>query len=302
MDWEERNFRKVDGGHAFFPYGPLSRGYIVDDAKKAELIVFIKRLDRSLAVVLIAAAAGWWISGSDGMWMGVALVVLPLTVYYELTIRRMLAGVPRTDNRRTLSEQLRATADVMPSFAIYLVLIGGFDSWRHFFHLSKHQRRRSPWPAVVRLGLSNIHPFFAVNSSPVATQTFASEPQRSPGELVYLHAWPLEPGPLSALSGQCAVPRLADPGATPVAFRYGSEPPSAGSRATRRRNYCRRRSNASTLVWKRPYRFRRKTLRQVVALLVRRRCVSRILRSNRMGTVATLGMARLVVGPLGTRC
>jgi hypothetical protein len=126
MDWEGRNFRKVDGGHAFFPYGPLSRGYIVDDAKKAELIVFIKRLDRSLAVVLIAAAAGWWISGSDGMWMGVALVVLPLTVYYELTIRRMLAGVPRTDNRRTLSEQLRATADVMPSFAIYLVLIGGF--------------------------------------------------------------------------------------------------------------------------------------------------------------------------------
>jgi hypothetical protein len=38
MDWEERNFKKVDGGHVFFPYGPFSRGYIVDDAKKAELI------------------------------------------------------------------------------------------------------------------------------------------------------------------------------------------------------------------------------------------------------------------------
>ena len=74
MDWEERNFKKVDGGHVFFPYGILSRGYIVDDAKKAELIAFIKRLNRSWPVFLIAAAAGWWIAGADGLWMGVGLV------------------------------------------------------------------------------------------------------------------------------------------------------------------------------------------------------------------------------------
>ena len=33
----------------FFPYGTLSRGYIIDDAKKAELIAFIKRLKPLMA-------------------------------------------------------------------------------------------------------------------------------------------------------------------------------------------------------------------------------------------------------------
>ncbi|MGA8412574.1 MAG: hypothetical protein WB756_12515 [Xanthobacteraceae bacterium] len=85
----------------FFPYGTLSRGYIVDDAKKAELIAFIKRLNRSwLPVILIAGAAGWWISGADGLWIGVLLVALPFTAYYQLRVRRTLAGLPRTDNRR----------------------------------------------------------------------------------------------------------------------------------------------------------------------------------------------------------
>lgn len=102
-DWVESKFRKVDGGHAFFPYGPFSRGYIVDDAKKAELVAFIKRLNRSWPVILIAAAAGWWISGNDGMWIGGALVALPLAVYQELTTRRMLAGAPRTDNLRAIA-------------------------------------------------------------------------------------------------------------------------------------------------------------------------------------------------------
>ena len=126
MDWEERNFKKVDGGHVFFPYGPFSRGYIVDDAKKAELIAFIKRLNRSWPVFLIAAVAGWWIAGADGLWMGVGLVALPFTAYYQLRVRRTLAGLPRTDNRRTFSEQLRATAAAMPSFVIYLALVGIF--------------------------------------------------------------------------------------------------------------------------------------------------------------------------------
>jgi hypothetical protein len=127
MDWEERNFQKVDGGHAFYPYGTLSRGYIVDDAKKAELIAFIKRLNRSwLPVILIAAAAGWWIAGADGFWMGVLLVALPPTAYYHLRVRRTLADLPRTDKRRTFSEQFRSTADAMPSFAIYVILVGFF--------------------------------------------------------------------------------------------------------------------------------------------------------------------------------
>ena len=125
IDWEERNFKKVDGGHVFFPYGSLSRGYIVDDAKKAELIAFIKRQNRSwLPVILIAAAAGWWIAGDDGFWMGVLLVGLPFTAYYQVRVRRTLAGLPRTDDRRTFSEQFRATADAMPSFAIYAALVG----------------------------------------------------------------------------------------------------------------------------------------------------------------------------------
>ena len=46
--------------------------------------------------------------------------------YYDLTIRRTLADVPRTDVRRPFAEQLRATADVMPSFAIYVALLGTF--------------------------------------------------------------------------------------------------------------------------------------------------------------------------------
>jgi hypothetical protein len=130
MDWEERNFKKVDGGHVFFPYGPFSRGYIVDDAKKAELIAFIKQLNRSWPVFLIAAAAGWWIAEADGLWMGAGLVALPFTAYYQLRVRRTLAGLPRTDNRRTFSEQLRATADAMPSFC-HLRGTG-----RHLFHNS----------------------------------------------------------------------------------------------------------------------------------------------------------------------
>jgi hypothetical protein len=76
VPWEERYFTKTDGGHVFFPYGALSfrRGYIVDDAKKAELIALLKRLNRSsLPLMLIAAVAGWWIAGADGLWLGLGL-------------------------------------------------------------------------------------------------------------------------------------------------------------------------------------------------------------------------------------
>ena len=124
LNWEQRNFRKVDGGHIFFPYGALSRGYIVDDAKKAELIAFFKRLNRLWPLMLIAAAAGWWIADFDGLMLGVLLVSLPLMGYYDLTIRRTLADVPRTDVRRPFAEQMRATADAMPRLAIYVALLG----------------------------------------------------------------------------------------------------------------------------------------------------------------------------------
>jgi hypothetical protein len=122
---EERYFTKIDGGHVFFPYGALSfrRGYIVDDAKKAELIALLKRLNRSsLPLMLIAAVAGWGIAGADGLWLGLGLIALPGMVYYQFTVRRLLAGMPRTDHRRELSEQLRATADAVPSYAIYVAL------------------------------------------------------------------------------------------------------------------------------------------------------------------------------------
>jgi hypothetical protein len=58
--------------------------------------------------------------------MGVLLVGLPFTAYYQVRVRRTLAGLPRTDDRRTFSEQFRATADAMPSFAICLLLVGFF--------------------------------------------------------------------------------------------------------------------------------------------------------------------------------
>jgi hypothetical protein len=129
MDWRERNFKKVDSGHAFFPYGAFSRGYLVDDAKKEELIAFIKRLDGSsvLIVIAVAAAAGWWIAGTvDGAWLGVGLIALPLAIYRHVKLQRALAGLPRTDARRTFSEQLRATSNTMPSLAIYVALVATF--------------------------------------------------------------------------------------------------------------------------------------------------------------------------------
>jgi hypothetical protein len=127
MDWHERNFKKVDGGHAFFPYGPFSRGYLVDDAKKEELVSFDRRLDRSLVLIVVAAVAGWWIARTvDGAWLGVLLIALPLAVYRHLRLRRALAGLPRTDARRTFSEQLRAASNAMPSLAIYAALVATF--------------------------------------------------------------------------------------------------------------------------------------------------------------------------------
>ena len=77
LNWEQRNFRKVDGGHIFFPYGALARGYIVDDAKKAELIAFFKRLNRLWPLMLIAAAAGWWIADFDGLMLGCCWYLCP---------------------------------------------------------------------------------------------------------------------------------------------------------------------------------------------------------------------------------
>ncbi len=57
---------------------------------------------------------------------GVGLIAVPGTAYYQFTLRRALAGMPRTDHRRTFSDQLRATADAMPSFAIYVALAAIF--------------------------------------------------------------------------------------------------------------------------------------------------------------------------------
>jgi hypothetical protein len=154
MDWRERNFNRVDGGHAFFPYGPFGRGYLVDDARKAELIAFDRRIDHSSVVIVIAAAAGWWIAGTvDGAWFTAGLLALPLAVYRHLGLRRLVAGLPRTDSRRTFSEQLNAAAHAMPRLGIYAalvvtLLITAGDVFFIYESLRDDDVRGLLWPAI----------------------------------------------------------------------------------------------------------------------------------------------------------
>jgi hypothetical protein len=85
----------------------------------------------------------------------VGLVALPLAVYHHLRLCRALAGLPRTDARRTFSEQLRAASNTMPSLAIYAAVVATFlIAAGDFFFIFENFRDRNVHglllPAVAR--------------------------------------------------------------------------------------------------------------------------------------------------------
>jgi uncharacterized membrane protein len=123
MGWPDRYFKVVDGGHQFFPNGPFSKGYIVDDAKRKELVAFVRRREfLGLLVCVAVAAAGLWFAGAVGFYGGLVLSAVFGVTLYWISIRSLLAGLPRTEHRRPFAEQLRATAIALPKTALYAML------------------------------------------------------------------------------------------------------------------------------------------------------------------------------------
>ena len=123
MGWADRYFQTASSDHIFFPNSCFSKGYVVNDTKKTELVALVSRRDGfAFLISLTAAIIGGWFFGEYGFWGGVLLAVLPLGLYYRIGMRRLLAGVPRTEHRRTLAEQLRATAIALPATAVYAML------------------------------------------------------------------------------------------------------------------------------------------------------------------------------------
>jgi hypothetical protein len=146
---EESAFKPVAGGYVFQPPSLLwpfarSRCYLVNEAQKAELADCLRRQRRQnllllvvyvlIVLVLMVAVE---LSGSSVRIPSVefivivivtALAVVPIVIlphaYLMRSIRPLLAGLPRTDERITVGDQLRSLAAAISG---KLLLLGGIS-------------------------------------------------------------------------------------------------------------------------------------------------------------------------------
>jgi hypothetical protein len=137
--YEEAAFKSVAGGYVFQPptlFWPVvrSRGYLVNEAQKAELIACLRRQRRRIFFLLIVyvlicvgltTAVGMSgalprISPADfiAKVTAMALVVVPILIVLHLYLvrglRPLIADLPRTDERITVGDTLHSVAAAIP--------------------------------------------------------------------------------------------------------------------------------------------------------------------------------------------
>jgi hypothetical protein len=148
---EEAAFKPVAGGYVFQPpslFWPFarSRGYVVNEAQKAEFIACLRRQRRQIFLllvgyVLIVLGLMVAVGISSGRAVRIpsvefiaivtvtALAVIPITImphiYLVRTLRPLLADLPRTDERITVGDQLQSLAAAISGKLLVLGGIGG---------------------------------------------------------------------------------------------------------------------------------------------------------------------------------
>jgi hypothetical protein len=126
---EDGAFKPADGGFVFYPYGALARGYVVTPEKKAELAAHLRRfyLISTIAVfvVIVAQAVLSPIYGTFTALLGVVPLIVLLFVYFHLTLRTRLAGVPRAAERLSFAESQRMAAGTMSDGRVKAILACG---------------------------------------------------------------------------------------------------------------------------------------------------------------------------------
>jgi len=147
---EESAFKPFAGGYVFQPpslYWPFARqrGYLVNEAQKAELADCLRRQRRQiflLLVVYVLIVLGLTVAFgmSDAhlqisSWIFIAIVtvtalaVIPIVIGPHISLvrsmRPLLAGLPRTDERITVGDQLASLATAISGRLLLLGGIGG---------------------------------------------------------------------------------------------------------------------------------------------------------------------------------
>ena len=98
------SFEERDGGWIFYPYGVLSRGFVLANGQKhVQLRRFVKRH------LLIGGAALLLPSVTVGPAFGL-LTVPPVLLWYTLAVRRLTRGLPLARERLALRDNIRAHA------------------------------------------------------------------------------------------------------------------------------------------------------------------------------------------------
>ncbi len=144
---EEAAFKPVAGGYVFQPpslFWPFSRsrGYLVNEAQKAELAACLRRQRRLIFLLIIAyVLIGLGLTTAIGMWGApgrispvefiaivtvTALAAVPIVIvphiYLVRSLRPLIAELPRSDERITVGDQFRRLAAAV---SVPLLLLGG---------------------------------------------------------------------------------------------------------------------------------------------------------------------------------
>jgi hypothetical protein len=146
---EEAAFKPVAGGYVFQPpslYWPFarSRGYLVNEAQKAELAACLRRQRRRIFLLVVVYVIGLGLTAAIGMSGGaqrvspvgfiaivlvtvlaVILIAIVPHIYLMRTLRPLIADLPRTDERITLGDQLHSLAAAISGRLLLLGGIGG---------------------------------------------------------------------------------------------------------------------------------------------------------------------------------
>jgi hypothetical protein len=137
--WEDLWFKRVPEGWIFRAPKPWilsrQRHYLVSESQKKEIIAFFSQVSWRFIIVVglfgVIVVAVWALAVSlvpSQMTFSITIVFSFLAGYlvnthFWLPLRPLLAGAPRTTERITLSELLRARAAIMPLPQLILVTL-----------------------------------------------------------------------------------------------------------------------------------------------------------------------------------
>jgi hypothetical protein len=146
---EEAAFKPVAGGYVFQPpslYWPFarSRGYLVNEAQKAELAACLRRQRRRVFLLIVVYVFGFGLTAAVGIssagprispvgfiaivlvtLLAVVLIAIVPHIYLMRTLRPLIADLPRTDERITLGDQFHSLAAAISGKLLWLGGIGG---------------------------------------------------------------------------------------------------------------------------------------------------------------------------------